>query len=552
MQEISTIKFLKTALERDENYFVYDSYDAIFSPDSFDLYSFETNEEAQQFLTDNHSDASSSLTYSYAKNVSTFLQQIEKYRNDYYGRTETKNLNDKDFSSQLNSNQPDNSETTLPKTHLDETLTTIEFPENLNNKKDIQQLLQAAFNNKEFHFVYDSYDAAFSPDNFELLTFKTKEDADHFLLHCSEEIPTGLTYTYAKNISTFLKQTEENRYAYLSGTDTKKLNDKNNFSQLNTTKMEATNATPEQSPTGKNISYLEKQLEFLGFGEEAKDLFLTAMPDNKENENFDISFNHSFATPLSKKDEPDTRREVTYTLHYNKDKKEGRDNTFFFLNSYEIADKKHQMKMYVSSDRERTNYTMKEAFNLLEGRSVYKKDLTSKEGEKYNAWISFDFNHLNEKNQPSVYRYTDKYGYNVSEALKTLSLKENKYQDRHNQLIDSLRKGNLQAVTAIVEGKEKQLFIEANPQYKNFNLYEINEKNRLVTVKPDAYKVIEAAPENTESVNAKTESNEAEAKENAKLENQETGNAVNENQGVEMQQEQQEEQKETRRSRRGR
>jgi hypothetical protein len=292
------------------------------------------------------------------------------------------------------------------------------------------------------------------------------------------------------------------------------------------------------------------------------------MGKNKENENFDVSFNHSFATPLSKKDEPDTRREVTYTLHYGKDKKEGRENKFFFLNGYDIANKKQQMRMGVSSNKDKGfSYTMKEAFNLLEGRAVYKKDIMSKEGKQYNAWISFDFKHLNEKNQPATYRRTDNYGFNVSAELKKLNLKENKYQDRHNQLVDSLRKGNLQAVTGIVEGKEKQIFIEANPQFKNFNLYEVNEKNnRLESVKPEAYKAEIQAPQN--SVNETSEDDNLNAEtvgapwdENA----MEAGNSVNENQATEKaeseqqqaeaqaaQEDQKEEVKETRSRRRGR
>jgi hypothetical protein len=290
--------------------------------------------------------------------------------------------------------------------------------------------------------------------------------------------------------------------------------------------MEDPNTNTQQTPLEKNLSYLEKQLEFLGFGEDVKNLFLTEMETNKNKENFDVAVTQSFSTPLTKKDDPSTRSTATYQLHYHKDKRENVADKFFFLNSYDVSNKENTMKMYVSSEKK--NFTMKEAFNLLEGRSVYKKDLVKMDGDKYNAWINFDFKHLTEKNTPSVNRYTDKFGFDISKELKKLYIKENNYNDRHNQLVDSLKKGNLQAVTAIVNGKEKQMYIEAKPQFKNFNLYEVNEKNKLVSVKTDTI-IKPPAEDNGESETNKVEGKNAESMtaeknvaENNTVENNET------------------------------
>jgi hypothetical protein len=275
--------------------------------------------------------------------------------------------------------------------------------------------------------------------------------------------------------------------------------------------MATENTTTEPTPMEKNLSYLEKQLEFLGFGEDAKILFLAELEKNRKNEKFDVTYNHSFATPLTKKDNPATRTPVVYTFHYNKDKDQTKENRFFFLNSYDISNGKNAMKMYVSSDKK--NFTMKEAFNLLEERAVYKRELIKQDGNKYNAWVNFDVKHRNEKNQPAINRYTDNYGFNVSAELKKIPLKENQFSDRHHQLIDSLEKGNLQGVTAIVDGKEKQLFIEANPQFKNFNLYEVNDKNKLVPVRIETSKVQEQSTENKENETQKIESKNNEKQE---------------------------------------
>lgn len=247
--------------------------------------------------------------------------------------------------------------------------------------------------------------------------------------------------------------------------------------------MENTNTSTQQTPVEKNLSYLEKQLQYLGFGNDVKSLLQTEMAQNAEKENFNVTVTQHFSTPLSNKDDPHSKSLATYELNFNKDKRENVENRYFYLNSYTVYNGKNEMKIHVNPEQK--NITVKEAFNLLEGRSVYKKELLKQDGGKYNAWINFDFNHINEKNQPEIHRYTDNYGFDIATELKKLPLKENQYEDRQQQLIASLEKGNLQGVTAIIAGKEQQIFMEANPQYKNFNLYELNGQNELIPVRTE-------------------------------------------------------------------
>ncbi len=260
--------------------------------------------------------------------------------------------------------------------------------------------------------------------------------------------------------------------------------------------METEN-TNTQTPVEKNLSHLEKQLQFLGFGEDVKTLLQTAMSENMEKEGFNIETTQHFSTPLSNKDDPASKSLATYELHFSKDKRENVENRFFYLNSYAVWNGINEMKIYLNPEQK--NITAKEAFNLLEGRSVYKKELIKQDGNRYNAWINFNFNRINEKNQPEIHRYTDHYGFDISAELKKLPLKENMNDEKHRQLIASLEKGNQQKVTVMLDEKEKQLLMEANPQYKNFNLYELNEHNNLIPVRADAILNNTQAPENKET-----------------------------------------------------
>jgi hypothetical protein len=43
--------------------------------------------------------------------------------------------------------------------------------------------------------------------------------------------------------------------------------------------------------------------------------------------------------------------------------------------------------------------------------------------------------------------------------------------DKEKALMQSLQKGNIQSVTIGVNGEQRKMFIEANPQFKTINLY---------------------------------------------------------------------------------
>jgi len=41
-------------------------------------------------------------------------------------------------------------------------------------------------------------------------------------------------------------------------------------------------------------------------------------------------------------------------------------------------------------------------------------------------------------------------------------------------LLNSLKKGNLQSVTFVVSGVESKIYVEANPHFKTVNIYDVN------------------------------------------------------------------------------
>ncbi|RKR08144.1 hypothetical protein C8C83_5379 [Flavobacterium sp. 90] len=210
----------------------------------------------------------------------------------------------------------------------------------------------------------------------------------------------------------------------------------------------------------KNLEYLKDQLKYTGFGETFDiDLKEKMMQGEKE---FKISREGVYGADS-----------MNAVLNFKKS-----DQTdMYFFNSYHVSLQKENSKesldqtFYINSTG--GNITLKEAYNLMEGRSV-NKDLKNKDGELYNSWIKIDFKQTDEAGNFKLNHYHQNYGYDLEASLAKHSIKELENPKFKDDLLNSLKKGNLQSVTFVVGGVESKMYIEANPQFKTVKVYDEN------------------------------------------------------------------------------
>lgn len=211
----------------------------------------------------------------------------------------------------------------------------------------------------------------------------------------------------------------------------------------------------------KNFEYLRDQLKYTGFGDALESELKEKM--QKEEPNFTLTHNAQYGNDTA-----------AATLNFNKSK----ESDMYFFNSYKVELKKENSKenleqtFYINKG---SNITMKEAYNLMEGRSV-NKDLTSKEGEVYNSWVQMDFKQSESNGNFKLNHYHQNYGYDLEAALSKHPIKELETPKYKEDLINSLKKGNLQSATFLKEGNEIKQYIEASPQFKTINIYDNNMK----------------------------------------------------------------------------
>ncbi|OJV19103.1 MAG: hypothetical protein BGO21_20555 [Dyadobacter sp. 50-39] len=212
----------------------------------------------------------------------------------------------------------------------------------------------------------------------------------------------------------------------------------------------------------KNHDYLKDQLKYTGFGEEAQ----AQLRDNlmKAQNEFTIKQTTSYG-----------KDELSVSLNFKK----STNSDMFFFNNYRAelqkpgSDAKISQTFYVNN--EGRNITQKEAYNLLDGRSV-NKDLGNKDGQIHNAWIKLDFKETTASGNYKMRQFSPQYGFELEKSLEKFPVKELLDPNERVKLLESLERGNRQAVTFKGEEGEQKRFIEANPQFKSVTIYDQDQK----------------------------------------------------------------------------
>jgi hypothetical protein len=128
--------------------------------------------------------------------------------------------------------------------------------------------------------------------------------------------------------------------------------------------------------------------------------------------------------------------------------------------------------------RQENRYTLKEAYNLLDGRPVFKR-LFNREGEDYTAWVKLNFANRLENGNFEIKQFTQNYGFNLENTLAKYPIKELENERFKNSLLDSLHRGNLQKATFLKkDGGSEELYVSPNISFGSLNIYSLD-KERL-------------------------------------------------------------------------
>lgn len=206
----------------------------------------------------------------------------------------------------------------------------------------------------------------------------------------------------------------------------------------------------------KNLKYLQDNVRNHGFGDNLQSDIEAQLQKGAP------EFSLAFKSEVNKRD-------LDATLHF----KRSESSDMYFFNKYDVrinAERNNETLAQTFYINKGHGVTLKEAYNLLNGRAVH-KDLTNKQDEKYSAWIQLDFDAKDKNGNYERKQYHQNYGFDLKEALSYYPLKGMERKEDMDQLIRSLERGNVQMVTLETPGKDVKVFMEANPQFKVMTLY---------------------------------------------------------------------------------
>lgn len=206
----------------------------------------------------------------------------------------------------------------------------------------------------------------------------------------------------------------------------------------------------------ENLQFLKDNIKYSGFGE----ALYGELEKNIQSKKNDFQLH--FTTQVN-------NRPFDAILHFRK----SNTSEMYFFNRYVASvEKANGEKLEQSfSINKGKGVTAKEAYNLLQGRAVY-KELTNSKGEDYRAWMQLDFDKKDEKGNYAVNKYTDNYGYDLRESVAKFPVLELDGGEKEKELLRSLERGNTQAVSIDRDGESLKVFLEANPKYKSVNVYD--------------------------------------------------------------------------------
>jgi hypothetical protein len=160
-------------------------------------------------------------------------------------------------------------------------------------------------------------------------------------------------------------------------------------------------------------------------------------------------------------------------LHFFKSPETGA----FVLQKFEASlcfpDDPEKNKTHVFDRAKGTIVTLREAFNLLCGRSVF-KEIIPANGDKYSAWIQLNFAEKTLDGNYLLKRFRAYNGYDLGRLLSRYPIRELDDRDLKASIIRAIKSGDQQTVTFLKpSGKIEKKVIEANPLRQTINIYTI-------------------------------------------------------------------------------
>lgn len=167
---------------------------------------------------------------------------------------------------------------------------------------------------------------------------------------------------------------------------------------------------------------------------------------------------------------------IDYLLNFSKDQN-GQYSFDSYKASLQSSTLPEQKRQQIFEIGEGATIHARQAYNLLAERAILTSYIST-DGHVKSAWCKLDFTDRDALGNYKLRQYSPDHNYDLYQSIRELPIKEFTSIEAIQLLLKSLRTGDRAEVTIDIAGKEKKLFIEANPAHKAINIYD-NQMNKI-------------------------------------------------------------------------
>jgi len=224
-----------------------------------------------------------------------------------------------------------------------------------------------------------------------------------------------------------------------------------------------------------NLAYLQKTLDYLGFGTRLNEVLASSI--YRKPEKFSLGINQRYIPWEFRSDPGQGVDQMHFELHFSKAK----DADVYFLNSYRA-----ELRRYNSADAVVQNFELErdnrmsalQSYKLLCGLSLQKEiyiknnaQAMDEQRSKVPVWFKLDLSVSDDRGNHPMNRFFPGYGYDLERAVDKYPFLGLKDPEKKEALLKALRFGNLVELPLKIAEREEPVYLAANPKAKTLDIY---------------------------------------------------------------------------------
>lgn len=226
-----------------------------------------------------------------------------------------------------------------------------------------------------------------------------------------------------------------------------------------------------------NLEYLQKTLDYLGFGTRLNEVLSSAI--YRELESFSLGINQRYIPAEFRSDPTKMIDQAHFQLNFSRSGETG----MYFLNTYQLTLKRYNAEEPIQQtfDLEKHHrISALQAYRLTCGLSLEKEILQKREAgddaipQRIPVWLKLDLSVNDDKGNHPLMRFYPGYGYDLRTTVDNFAFLGLEDPEKKDAVIKALRFGNLIELSLAKENGSQQVYVAANPKLKTLDLYSMN------------------------------------------------------------------------------